>query len=118
MKNNLKFITALSLAVIYLFVLSSVNAKGFNINSHNGKQTISVSLSSQLFSHSIEKGNSINDIPQYNSSFKDNLSTAYLDFNSIEFVFNQQLSLFNKRNLNYQESYQRLKRLFPFHYFL
>lgn len=120
MKNKFKSTAAFCLAFIYLFVLSSVNANAFdsNIKSDNGKQTISASLSSQLFSHSSEVENSLNEFSQSNSSFKGCLSLAYLGFYSIEFVFLQHLKLFVKQASNTQLSYQRLIRLFPYHSFL
>ena len=120
MKNKLKSSAAFCLAFVYLFVLSSVNSNAFDFkfNSDNGKQAISASLSSQLFSHSSEKGNSLNEFSQANSSFKGHLSLSYLGFYSIEFIFQQHLKLFVKQASNTQLSYQRLIRLFPYHCFL
>lgn len=120
MKNKFKFIAAICSAFVYLFVLSSINANGFNlkVKSDSGNQTISVAHSSQLFSHFAEKNNAFNEFSQSNNGLKYNSNLASWGVVSIEIFFKHQFCLFVKQASNVQLSFQRKVRLFPFHYFL
>jgi hypothetical protein len=119
-KNAFKSIATILLALVYWFVLSSVNANAFDFkaNDAKGSQKISSSVCSQIFSHASEKGNSFNDFSQSNASFKGQLSTDYHHFIIVEAFFRYDLSLFSKHSENKELRFQRIARLFPCHYFL
>ncbi|MDP2176629.1 MAG: hypothetical protein Q8K70_12035 [Bacteroidota bacterium] len=120
MKNAIHSIAAILLALVYWFVLSSVNVNALDFKSgfDNGTQKINVSESAQIFSHASEKESSFNDFSPSNVSFKGNCSSIYLSFQKVEAFFKHDLNLFSKQSENKQLNFQRIIRLFPFHCFL